>query len=142
MGGGGVVPSIIEGLNKLLIQKIFLMNRTFEKIEKFKEKYTKVELLKWGESVEFDIIINATSIGLKINDEISINLSNLKGSKIFYDTIYNPPMTNFLKKAKQNGHKIVNGKNMLVFQAQKSFECWNNLKPIVNEKFFKFLNND
>ena len=142
LGGGGVVPSIIEGLNKLLIQKIFLMNRTFEKIEKFKEKYTKVELLKWGESVEFDIIINATSIGLKINDEISINLSNLKGSKIFYDTIYNPPMTNFLKKAKQNGHKIVNGKNMLVFQAQKSFECWNNLKPIVNEKFFKFLNND
>ena len=118
------------------------MNKIFEKIEKFKEKYTKVELLKWGESVEFDIIINATSIGLKINDEISINLSNLKGSKIFYDTIYNPPMTNFLKKAKQNGHKIVNGKNMLVFQAQKSFECWNNLKPIVNEKFFKFLNND
>ena len=51
-------------------------------------------------------------------------------------------MTNFLKKAKQNGHKIVNGKNMLVFQAQKSFEYWNNLKPVVNEKFFKFLNND
>ena len=59
------------------------MNRTFEKIEKFKEKYQKLELLKWGESVEFDIIINATSIGLKINDEININLRDLKEVRFF-----------------------------------------------------------
>ncbi len=142
LGGGGVVPSIISALEKLSIEKIFLMNRTFEKIEKLKKKFSKIELLKWGEIIEFDIIINATSVGLKINDKININLDNLKNGKIFYDTIYNPPMTNFLQRAKQNGHNIINGKLMLVYQAQKSFEHWTNVTPKINEKFLKYLNND
>ena len=142
LGGGGVVPSIISALEKLSVAKIFLMNRTFEKIQKLKENFPKIELLKWGEIIEFDIIINATSIGLKIDDKININLDNLKRGKIFYDTIYNPPMTNFLKTGKQQDHMVINGKFMLVYQAQKSFEYWNNITPKVNEKFFKFLIND
>ena len=105
-------------------------------------EYPKIELLKWGEIVEFDIIINATSVGLKTDDDLNLNLNSFKKRKVFYDTIYNPPMTNFLKKAKQNGHEIINGKLMLIYQAQKSFECWNNLMPKINEKFFKFLEND
>ena len=138
LGGGGVVPSIISALEKLSIMKIFLMNRTFEKIKKLKENFPKIELLKWGEIVEFDIIINATSIGLKIDDKINLNLEIFqKRDKIFYDTIYNPPMTNFLKIGKQQGHMAINGKFMLVYQAQKSFKCWNNVTPKVNEKFFK-----
>ena len=95
-------------------------------------------MLKWGEIVEFDIIINATSIGLKIDDKINLNLESLKRDKIFYDTIYNPPMTNFLKNRKTTRYMAINGKFMLVYQAQKSFKCWNNVTPKVNEKFFKF----
>ena len=51
-------------------------------------------------------------------------------------------MTNFLKTGKQQDHMVINGKFMLVYQAQKSFEYWNNITPKVNEKFFKFLIND
>ncbi len=142
LGGGGVVPSIISGLNELSIKKIFLMNRTFKKIEKFKNKFSKIELLKWGEICEFDIIINATSVGLKTNDEIKLDLNNLKSNKIFYDTIYNPPLTNFLHKAKKNKHSIINGTLMLVYQAQKSFQFWNNIMPKINEKILSVLSND
>ena len=142
LGGGGVVPSIISALEELCIKNIFLMNRTFKKIEKLKKNFPKIKLLNWGEINEFDIIINATSIGLNMDDEIKINFDGLKSGKIFYDTIYNPPMTNFLKKAKNNGHTIINGKLMLVYQAQKSFEYWNNVTPKVNEKFLKFLSDD
>ena len=118
------------------------MNRTLKKIENLKKNFPKIELLNWGEIVEFDIIINATSVGLKIDDKINIDLNNLKKGKIFYDTIYNPPMTNFLKAAKKDGHKIVNGGLMLIYQAQKSFEYWNNITPKVNDKFFQFFSND
>ncbi len=142
LGGGGVVPSIISALEELSIQKIFIMNRTFERIKKLKEKFPKIELLKWGEGIEFDIIINATSVGLKTDDKININLENLKKGKIFYDTIYNPPMTNFLKIAKSDGHYFVNGKLMLIYQAQKAFHCWNNILPTIDKKFLNFLIND
>tara|TARA_B100000003_G_C10934744_1_gene372728 strand:+ start:684 stop:1484 length:801 start_codon:yes stop_codon:yes gene_type:complete len=142
IGGGGVVPSIINGLIELSIKKICLMNRTFKKIKKFKEDYPNIELLEWGKTVEFDIIINATSLGLKIDDKLNLDLNNLKSEKIFYDTIYNPPKTNFLIEAERNGHKIINGKLMLVYQAQKSFKNWIDIMPNVDEKFLKFLSND
>ena len=67
---------------KTINNENFLMNRTFEKIKKLKENFPKIELLKWGEIVEFDIIINATSIGLKIDDKINLNLESLKRDKI------------------------------------------------------------
>lgn len=142
VGGGGVVPSIINGLIELSIKKICLMNRTFKKIEKFKKKYPSIELLEWGKTVEFDIIINATSLGLKIDDRLNLNLNNLEGEKIFYDTIYNPPKTNFLIEAERNGHITINGKHMLVYQAQKSFKSWTNVMPNIDEKFLKYLSND
>ena len=44
------------------------------------------------------------------------------------------------KKAKDNGHKIVNGKSMLILQAQKSFEIWTGIKPNVDDKFLNLLN--
>lgn len=142
LGGGGVVPSIINGLNELLIKKIFIMNRTFEKIKKFRENYSNIELLEWGKPIEFDIIINATSLGLQVEDEINLNFDNIKNEKIFYDTIYNPPKTNFLNKAEKNKHRTINGKLMLIYQAQKSFQTWTNVMPNIDEKFLKFLSND
>ena len=54
-------------------------------------------------------------------------------------TIYNPPMTNLLKNAKERGHIIINGKSMLLLQAQKSFEIWTGIKPKIDEDFLSYL---
>ena len=142
VGAGGVVPSIICALQELLLKKIYLTNRTFKKAEQLKEKYPKLEITKWDELVDFDIIINATSVGLKVEDKIDLNLKKLDGKKFFYDTIYNPPTTDFLNKAKINGHLSMNGKLMLIYQAQKSFEFWNGFLPEVDEKFLNLFQND
>ncbi len=142
LGGGGVVPSIISALETLSIRKIFLKNRTFDKIKELKKRYPNIELIDWGKMVNFDIVINATSVGLKKEDKIDLDFDGLEGKKIFYDTIYNPSMTNFLQKAKQNGHICVNGKLMLIYQAQKAFEIWNNFLPKINNEFLNFLKND
>ncbi len=139
LGAGGVVPSIINALQYLSVQKIFITNRTTEKVEKLKKIYPEVKLLKWGEMVDFDIVINATSVGLKKNEKIDVDFSNLKGRKFFYDTIYNPAITNFISDARINNHFFMNGLFMLIYQAQKSFEHWNDLLPTIDDNLIKLL---
>ena len=140
IGAGGVVPSIITALENLSIGKIYIKNRTYEKLLGLKKTFTSINLLNWDQEINCDIIINATSLGLKPDDQINLNFDNLKNKIMFYDTIYNPPVTNFLKNAKEKGHVIINGKLMLILQAQKAFEIWTGIKPKIDEKFLNYLN--
>jgi len=139
LGAGGVAPSLITALEDLSIGQIYIKNRTFEKLLKLKETFERIIPIKQDEENEYDIVINATSVGLKKDDKIDFNFDNLKNKIIFYDTIYNPPITNLLKIAKEKDHKIINGKSMLFLQAQKSFQIWTGINPKINEKFLKYL---
>ena len=136
LGAGGVVSSIIFSLLSMGCKKIYLTNRTIEKAENIKKKFDEVEILKWGEIPDFDIIINATSVGLN-GDSLDLVL-NVK-DKIFYDVIYNPKETQFLKEAKKNGNKIENGKFMFIYQANQSFSIWNNVIPKIDDEVLKIL---
>ena len=69
-------------------------------------------------------------------------IKKISKSKIFYDLIYNPSITNFLDQAKKSGHKIINGKMMLLLQAQKAFEIWHGFLPKIDDNLIKFLDND
>lgn len=136
LGAGGVVPSIIYSLLSMGCKKIFLSNRTVEKAEKIKKKFDDIDILKWGEIPDFDIIINATSVGLR-GDSLDLEF-NVK-DKIFYDVIYNPKETQFLRKAKETGNKIENGKLMFIYQANQSFSIWNNVIPKIDHEALKIL---
>jgi len=142
LGAGGVVPSIILALKKMGISKIFLSNRTKEKAENLKKMYSDLKVVNWGEITDFDMIINATSLGLKEEDEIKLNYSSLGSNKFFYDVIYNPRRTKFLLKAKEFSNQIENGKYMFAYQAQLAFEIWHGIKPKIDEKVVKLLEND
>jgi shikimate dehydrogenase len=134
LGAGGVVPSIIIALKKMQIKKISLSNRTELKAKELKKKFPEIEIIKWGDTLDFDIIINATSIGLKEEDEININYQQISKDKFFYDIIYNPPKTNFLKNAKKYGGITKNGKMMFIYQAQKAFFIWHKVVPEVDKE--------
>ena len=134
LGAGGVVSSIILALKKLGVSKISLSNRTKEKAEDLKKIYKELEVISWGQCVDFDIIINATSLGLKKNDQIELDFSKFKSDKLFYDVIYNPSKTNFLLKGEKLGNKIENGKMMFIYQAQLAFKIWHNILPKVDDK--------
>jgi len=129
LGAGGVVPSIIIALKKMKIKKIYLSNRTELKAIELKKNFPEIEIIKWGDTLNFDIIINATSIGLKEEDEININYQQISKDKFFYDVIYNPPETSFLKNAKKYGGITKNGKMMFIYQAQKAFFIWHKVVP-------------
>ncbi len=140
LGAGGVSPSIILALNNMSVKKIFISNRTYSKAENLKKKFNEIEIIEWGTMPDFDMIINATSLGLKNDENIILDYSKISSEKFFYDVIYNPSETNFLRSAKKNGNKVENGKNMFIYQALASFKIWNNLEPKVDDKVMELLN--
>ena len=113
--------------------QITLSNRTNEKAENLKKNFPFLKVISWGETIKSDLIINATSLGIKKNDEIKLDYSKLDG-ELFYDVIYNPSKTKFLENAKKSGKKTENGKSMFIYQAMKAFEIWHNIRPEINEE--------
>ena len=91
--------------------------------------------------IDFDVVINATSLGLN-NELINLDFSKSGKNKLFYDVIYNPEETNFLKEGKRLGNKIENGKSMFVYQAFEAFKLWHGIEPQIDTRTFEILNND
>jgi len=141
LGAGGVVPSIIFALKKMNVLKIILSNRTKVNAENLKSQFNDLEIIDWGDTVAFDVVINATSLGLN-NESINLDFSKIGNKKLFYDIIYNPNETNFLKDGKKLGNYTENGKLMFIFQALEAFKLWHRIEPKINNDTFGILNND
>jgi len=139
LGAGGVVPSIILALRKMGAAKIILSNRTKKKAEELKIFFSDLEIVDWGETPEFNIIINATSLGLNQDDEIKLDYAGLGPNKLFYDVIYNPKQTKFLSKAKKFGNQTENGKMMFIYQAHQAFTIWHKIMPKIDDETIKLL---
>ncbi len=150
LGSGGVVSSIILALYKMNVSSITISNRTKAKainLQKIfndtiveKNGWNKIKVVDWGEIPNFDMVINATSVGLKINDKLDLDFSIIGKNKFFYDVIYNPKETNFLKTGKDLGNKIENGKKMFIYQAAEAFKIWHDIKPEINKEVIDLLN--
>ena len=139
LGAGGVVPSIILALKKIGASKITVSNRTKEKAEELKKFFPDLEILNWGEIPEFNMIINATILGLKKDDEIKLDYNDIGPNKLFYDVIYNPNQTRFLSKAKEFGNQVENGKMMFFYQAHQAFTLWHKIMPKIDDETIKLL---
>tara|TARA_Y100001970_G_scaffold32070_1_gene39927 strand:+ start:4074 stop:4871 length:798 start_codon:yes stop_codon:yes gene_type:complete len=142
LGAGGVTPSIILALEEMGASEITLSNRTQEKAESLRKNFNKLKLISWGKTVEADIIINTTSLGLNREDKIKIDYNKIGSNKLFYDLIYNPTQTKFLSEAKKVNNQTENGKIMFIYQAQQAFKIWHNIEPKIDDNLIKLLDND
>ena len=144
IGAGGVSPSVISSVKKSGIKNISITNRTNEKCIFLKKKFSFLNIISWAnlssEIKNFDIIINATSLGLKNGDDFNFNFSNTKNEVIYIDTIYNPLETKTLKYLKEEGRRVFNGLDMFIYQGQKSFYLWNKINPEIDEGLIELLN--
>ena len=139
LGSGGVVSSIIYALKRMRVSKIIISNRTKENTNYLKKLFEDLIIVDWGEIPEFDIVINATSVGLKKEDNLKLNFSKVGKNKFFYDVIYNPSETQFLKTGKDLENKVENGKYMFIYQAFASFKLWHGIDPEINSEVIKLL---
>ena len=139
LGAGGVVPSIIYALQKMNVLEVLVCNRTKDKAENLKNLFENIKIVDWGQLPTFDMIINATSIGLKNSDIINLDFSKVEKGKFFYDVIYNPKETNFLKEAKKKGNKTENGRRMFIYQAAAAFKIWHGNLPAIDDEIDRIL---
>tara|TARA_B100000902_G_scaffold32204_1_gene38541 strand:+ start:801 stop:1592 length:792 start_codon:yes stop_codon:yes gene_type:complete len=139
LGAGGVVPSIIFALYKMNVSLITVSNRTKAKAIDLKKNFRNLEVIDWGIIPDFDMVINATSVGLNTNDKLNLDFSNVRSNKLFYDVIYNPQETNFLKIGKKLGNISENGMMMFIYQAHQAFTIWHNIMPEINDEIIKIL---
>ena len=144
LGAGGVTSSVISALKSGGANNIILSNRTKEKANQLKKLFPELEVLDWGKRPSLcDIVINTTSIGLTKNEEIKVDFSdydkNFHKNFLFYDLIYNPKETVFLKKARLRGNKTMNGKMMFLNQAKYAFNIWTNIMPEIDEEVITLL---
>jgi len=144
IGAGGVSPSVILSIKKSGIRNISITNRTNEKCIFLKKKFSFLNIIPWinleSEIKNFDIIINATSLGLKNGDDFNFNFTNTKNEVIYIDTVYNPLETNTFKYLKEEGRKVFNGLDMFIYQGQKSFYLWNKVNPEIDDELVELLN--
>ena len=144
IGAGGVSPSVILSLQKSGIRSISITNRTSEKCIFLKRKFNFLNILSWenlkSEIKNFDIIINATSLGLKNGEDFNFNFSSTRDEVIYIDTIYNPLETKTFKHLKKEGKKVFNGLDMFIYQGQKSFYLWNKINPEIDDGLIELLN--
>ena len=143
LGAGGVTPSIIYALIKKNVKKIFLTNRTIIKAQNIKKNFPSVEIILWKNisdiSGDMDVIINATSLGMKNGKDFEEVIKKFKPKLVYYDVIYNPTETTMLKHFKEKNIKTFNGLEMFLYQGQKSFHLWNKIKPEVDKELKKTI---
>ncbi len=138
IGAGGAARSVFLGLCSMSISEIYIFNRdirrakrlveelspAFPEIKVFIESFSNIR----NSNFDTDIVINATSLGLN-GENLPIPWNRVEGDPIFYDLIYNPIETPFIKEAKRRGYKAISGLDMLVLQGIESFRLWTGKKP-------------
>jgi shikimate dehydrogenase len=137
LGAGGAGRTTALKLAADGVAELFLVNRTPAKVtalaeevsQRFPMVRTKVGYPDAKDAV--DLIVNATSLGLKSDDLVPLDASlfSLRQAGAVYDMIYRPAETPLLKAARAAGCKAANGLGMLLYQGAKALELWSGQQP-------------
>lgn len=143
LGGGGAARAVLFSISSLGCDKIFLVERTAEKRKKLQKDFEdllNLEFFKWDQAYilkilkQADTVINTTPLGLAgVSDYFPLKPEFSLENKFFYDLIYQPAVTPFLKIGQEGGAMIKNGLEMLILQAMKSLEIWTGIKTEYHE---------
>jgi len=137
LGAGGASRSVSLTLAEEA-KELIILNRTLSKAEMLAKELkslcghkTIVKAYELNdqnakrELADADILVNATSIGMRPNDESTpIDLTLLRSDLVVFDLVYEPVETRLLIEAKKKGATTINGLMMLIFQGAVSFEIW------------------
>lgn len=131
LGAGGAGRTAALKLADEGAAELHLVNRTTSKAqevaEEIKRRFPAVKVsVGYPDHAKVDLVLNATSLGLKASDALPIDLNLFAWSQAHYayDMIYRPAETPFLQAAKTAGCRTANGVGMLLYQGAKALEIW------------------
>ncbi|MEI6572089.1 MAG: shikimate dehydrogenase [Alphaproteobacteria bacterium] len=147
LGAGGAAAAIIQALSEKRASKIIIVNRTLEKAEDLARRFggsiETTSFEKLSEALDqATFLVNTTSLGMKGQPPLDLDLSRVSKSALVTDIVYVPLITNFLKSAQDRGLSIVDGLGMLLHQAVPGFEHWFGQRPQVTAELRALIEAD
>ncbi len=136
LGAGGAARAVIYGLKSRGVEKITIVNRSPDRATQLiKEIGIAADIVAFDKLpallAQTDLLVNTTSLGMKGQPPLEIDLKNLKAGAAVCDVVYVPLETELLKQARERGHPAIDGLGMLLHQAVVGFERWFGVKPKV-----------
>ena len=145
-GGAGRVAAL--RLASAGAAEVYLQNRTVSKAAEVQreimKRYPASRSHLGYPPGKVDLVINATSLGLKPSDVLPIDLQEfpLQRAGAVYDMIYRPAETPLLALARQAGCRTANGLGMLLYQGARAFEIWSGIPapiPVMRAALMKHI---
>lgn len=136
LGAGGASRAVVYGLLSRGIDRVVVANRTRARAEALRDQFgPRVLPVDWRDlASRLDgcrLLVNTTSLGMKGQPPLDIDLSALSPDALVTDIVYVPLETPLLKVAKARGLATVDGLGMLLHQAVPGFERWFGVRPEV-----------
>jgi shikimate dehydrogenase len=136
LGAGGAARAIIFALLGRGVERIHVVNRSFERAEALRARFgDKVHPIRWDEMTGLfggaHLLVNTTSLGMTGQPDLDVNVARLPDSAVVADIVYVPLETSLLTAARKRGLRTSDGLGMLLHQAVRGFSLWFGIRPEV-----------
>ncbi len=147
LGAGGASIAIVNVLLEQGVSEVAIANRTRAKAQLLRDQFgSRVMPVDWDTAAdhlsECSLLVNTTSLGMKGQADLVIDLSRLPIDAVVTDIVYTPLRTKLLMDAAQRGHGVVEGLGMLLHQAVRGFSLWFGEIPRVNPDLYDLVARD
>lgn len=124
LGAGGAARAVAYALIQAKVKSISVRNRTEEKARRLEDWMT--GLFPQNEPADtMDLIVNCTPVGMwPDNDQMPMELTDIRQDHVLVDTIYNPTETQWLREGRAKGARTVGGLDMFIAQGLASVDIW------------------
>jgi shikimate dehydrogenase len=146
LGAGGAARAVVHALLARGVE-IAVVNRTVARAQDLAAHFgPRVSVASFAALPSLlgraDLVVNTTSLGMIGKAALDLDLAPLKPGGIVYDIVYVPLETEFLRAAKQRGHRTVAGLGMLLHQAVPGFARWFGVTPRVTAELRSLIESD
>ncbi|MBY0380932.1 MAG: shikimate dehydrogenase [Xanthobacteraceae bacterium] len=147
LGAGGSSRAVVFGLLDRGITRLYLANRTRQRAELLAQQFGgRVIPIDWdgiaGVLSRAGLLVNTTSLGMKGQPPLEIDISRLPSGATVADLVYVPLQTALLKSAMARHLKTADGLGMLLHQAVRGFELWFGQRPQVTPALRALIESD
>lgn len=139
LGAGGASRAVVFGLLERGVRRVHLANRSIDRVRILADQFgSRVLPIAWGRIAETlpraSLLVNTTSLGMKGQPELEIDVALLPPQAVVADLVYVPLQTSLLAAARLRGLKTADGLGMLLHQAVRGFELWFGRRPHVTSE--------
>jgi shikimate dehydrogenase len=144
LGAGGAAKAIAWALHGDGAAEVRVVNRTLESAKALVQSLGLVaRALPWESTRAaldgVDLLVNCTTLGMKGQPPLEVDLAPLPGDALVADIVYTPLETELLRRARRRGNRVVDGIGMLLHQAKPGFTAWFGREPVVDQALREFV---